>query len=43
MSKIIQYNKVLFQILAKGGEIAMETDILYLKNSDKFMWSKKWK
>jgi hypothetical protein len=41
MSKIVKYNRVLFQILVKGGEIPFEKDILYLKNSDNYMWFKK--
>lgn len=41
MSKIVKYNKVLFQVLVKGGEIPNEKDILYLKNSDNYMWFKK--
>ncbi len=40
-SKIVKYNKVLFRILVEGGEIPFEKDILYLKNSDNYMWFQK--
>jgi hypothetical protein len=40
ISKIKRYNCVFFKMLFEWGEIPLADDILYIKNSDNFMWFK---
>lgn len=40
ISKVAKYNSIIFHILVQGGEIPLDSDILYLKNSDNFIWFK---
>jgi len=40
ISKLAKYNPLLHMLLVSNSELPLDTNVLYLKNSDNFMWFK---